>query len=143
MRTYTPTYVYFLFHEGGSVSTPLNSIENDAITRIGDEFYEACEAKSQSGKTLWIGIQRDNEGNWTVSRKGIEYFMNQINKKVLLQYQKTFALILKDLRTKEKISYQNFREGQGKGSSTCVYLLTRTGSSQVIDCFCLICNYIH
>ena len=58
----------FLFYKGGSVSTPLNSIENDAITRIGDEFYEVCEAKSQSGKTLWIGIQRDKGGNWTVSR---------------------------------------------------------------------------
>ena len=69
---YVHTYlcICILFFKGGSVSTPLNSIENDAITKIGDEFYEVCEAKSQSGKTLWIGIQRDNEGNWTVSRIG-------------------------------------------------------------------------
>ena len=87
---YVHTYlcICILFFKGGSVSTPLNSIENDAITRIGDEFYEVCEAKSQSGKTLWIGIQRDNEGNWTVSRKGIEYFMNQIIKKFYCSIKK-------------------------------------------------------
>ena len=37
---------------------------------------------------------------------------------------------LKDVGTHQKIAYNNFREGQGRGSSTCVFILTRTGSTQ-------------
>ena len=33
---------------------------------MGKEFYEVCEAKSQSGKTLWIGTEKDEDGNWTI-----------------------------------------------------------------------------
>ena len=51
---------------GGSVSTPMSMQENEFITSIGDSFYDVCEAKSQSGKTMWIGIQRNSVGNWTV-----------------------------------------------------------------------------
>ena len=34
---------------GGSVSIPLQESENELITQIGYEFYDECEAKSQSG----------------------------------------------------------------------------------------------
>ena len=52
---------------GGSVSNPLDKTENDLLTQLGDQFYDVCEAKEQSGKTLWIGIQRDEAEKWAVS----------------------------------------------------------------------------
>ena len=47
---------------------PIDESENDRITLIGEQFYDQCEAKSQSGKTLWIGIERDQDGDWSVRR---------------------------------------------------------------------------
>ena len=52
---------------GGSVSNPLEKSENDLLLQLGDKFYEVCEAGAQSGKTLWIGIERDENGKWAVS----------------------------------------------------------------------------
>ena len=81
---------------GGSISTPLDEDENKKITKLGQDFYDVCEAKSQSGKTLWIGIEKKN-GTWQNIRDG------------------------------KPVEYSNFREGQGGGSSNCVYLLTGSG----------------
>ena len=53
------------------MSIPLEESENDLITQIGDEFYTQCEAKSQSGKTLWIGIERDKDGDWSVKKTSL------------------------------------------------------------------------
>ena len=85
------------FKLGGSISTPLDEMENKKITKFGEEFYDVCQAKSQSGKTLWIGIERNSNGDWT------------------------------KIRGKDLVQYSNFREGQGGGSSNCVYLLTGSG----------------
>lgn len=84
---------------GGSVATPLDKTENDLVKAFGVQFYNVCEAASQSGKTLWIGIEKDAEDKWI------------------------------DIRTKERLSYQNFKEGHGKGNTNCVYMLVKTGSS--------------
>ena len=46
---------------------PLTKAENNILLELGDQFYEVCEAASQSGKTLWIGIERDESGKWAVS----------------------------------------------------------------------------
>ena len=51
---------------GGEISKPLNDQENRAIVEIGDSFYDICEADEQSGKTLWIGIERKGY-EWVVS----------------------------------------------------------------------------
>ena len=57
---------------GGSVSNPLDKTENDLLLAIGDRYYEVCEAGAQSGKTLWIGITREDEGlKWAVRIKGM------------------------------------------------------------------------
>ena len=65
----TPTYFFkkFEFILGGSVSIPLGKSENDKIQEIGDNFYQTCEANEQSGKTLWIGIERSIGDFWVVS----------------------------------------------------------------------------
>ena len=55
---------------GGSVSNPLDKTENDLLTQLGDQFYGVCEAAAQSGKTLWIGIKREEESEkWAVNLK--------------------------------------------------------------------------
>ena len=36
----------------------MDKSENEKIQEIGDNFYQTCEANEQSGKTLWIGIER-------------------------------------------------------------------------------------
>ena len=51
---------------GGSVSIPLEKSENNKIQEIGDSFYTTCEANEQSGKTLWIGIERNTDFDWVV-----------------------------------------------------------------------------
>ena len=51
---------------GGSVSLPLEKAENNKVQALGDSFYEKCEANEQSGKTLWIGIERDQDFKWAV-----------------------------------------------------------------------------
>ena len=80
-----PNKNYFMFPErrslesgfevchklGGSVSNPLDKTENDLLTQLGDKFYDVCEADAQSGKTLWIGIQRDSSEKWAVCKKVI------------------------------------------------------------------------
>ena len=61
--------LYFFKKEfilGGSVSIPLDKSENDKIQEIGDNFYQTCEANEQSGKTLWIGIERSIGDYWVV-----------------------------------------------------------------------------
>ncbi len=52
---------------GGSVSTPLSKTENEIITQLSEEFFIACDAEAQSGKTTWIGIVRDEGNKWAVS----------------------------------------------------------------------------
>ena len=54
---------------GGSVSNPLEKSENDLLLQLGDKFYEVCEAGAQSGKTLWIGIERGENNKWAVSKE--------------------------------------------------------------------------
>ena len=49
------------------MANPLDKSENDALLQIGEDYYEVCEADAQSGKTLWIGIARDDKGKWAVS----------------------------------------------------------------------------
>ena len=51
---------------GGSISNPLDETENDLLLGLGNQFYNVCEAGSQSGKTLWIGIERDSANKWAV-----------------------------------------------------------------------------
>ena len=60
---------------GGEISKPLNDQENRAIEEIGDSFYDTCEADEQSGKTLWIGIERKGS-EWVVS---IPYFLHEVS----------------------------------------------------------------
>ena len=48
------------------MSKPLEKAENDIIQEIGNKFYNTCEANEQSGKTLWIGIERSKENKWVV-----------------------------------------------------------------------------
>ena len=50
------------------MSNPLEKSENDLLLQLGDQFYEVCEAGAQSGKTLWIGIERGEDGKWAVSK---------------------------------------------------------------------------
>ena len=52
---------------GGRVATPSDREENDLIQEIGNRYYNTCEANEQSGKTLWIGIQRNEDFEWVVS----------------------------------------------------------------------------
>ena len=54
---------------GGSVSNPLEKSENDLLLQLGDKFYEVCEAGAQSGKTLWTGIERGENGEWAVGKE--------------------------------------------------------------------------
>ena len=56
---------YYSF-AGGSVSIPLEKSENNKVQEIGDSFYTTCEANEQSGKTLWIGIERNKDFEWVV-----------------------------------------------------------------------------
>ena len=51
---------------GGRVATPSDREENDLIQDIGNRYYDTCEANEQSGKTLWIGIERGIENKWVV-----------------------------------------------------------------------------
>ena len=83
-----PNKNYFMFPErrslesgfevchklGGSVSNPLDKTENDLLTQLGDKFYGVCDAAAQSGKTLWIGIQRDSSEKWAVSNRPPQFF---------------------------------------------------------------------
>ena len=102
---------------GGSVSNPLDKTENDLLTQLGDQFYGVCEAAAQSGKTLWIGIKREEESEkWAVNLKN--WIISKIN-----------SFSLQDIKSGERISYQNFKEGNGGGASNCVYMLTRSASS--------------
>ena len=48
------------------MSLPLEKAENNKVQALGDSFYEKCEANEQSGKTLWIGIERDQDFKWAV-----------------------------------------------------------------------------
>ena len=76
---------------GGSVSNPLDKTENDLLTQLGDQFYGVCEAAAQSGKTLWIGIKREEESEkWAV--KDIIWFQNQSRKWQLFLAQTTLGL---------------------------------------------------
>ena len=79
----------------------MDKSENEKIQEIGDNFYKTCEANEQSGKTLWIGIER-------MMNDESDYWVNE---------------------NQEKITYRNFRDGHGKGSDNCVFMLTRSGSS--------------
>lgn len=40
------------------------------------------------------------------------------------------TFVMQDIDSGLNIGFRNFKEGQGEGSTNCVYLLTRTGSSQ-------------
>ena len=51
----------------------MNKPENNKIGKIGDSFYETCEANEQSGKTLWIGIERGKNFKWVVSISFLYY----------------------------------------------------------------------
>ena len=64
----------FILLTGGMVSKPLEKAENDVIQEIGNKFYNTCEANEQSGKTLWIGIERSKEKKWVVRFLFISYF---------------------------------------------------------------------
>ena len=64
----------FFTPTGGMVSKPLEKAENDVIQEIGNKFYNTCEANEQSGKTLWIGIERSKENKWVVRFLFISYF---------------------------------------------------------------------
>ena len=66
-------YLFFT-PTGGMVSKPLEKAENDKIQEIGNKFYNTCEANEQSGKTLWIGIERSKENKWVVRFLFISYF---------------------------------------------------------------------
>ena len=59
---------------GGRVATPSDREENDLIQDIGNRYYETCEANEQSGKTLWIGIERNEDFDWVVSNIKVQGF---------------------------------------------------------------------
>ena len=39
------------------------------MTELAMEYYDKCEAKAKSGKTVWIGIEgNEQEGKWQVNK---------------------------------------------------------------------------
>ena len=59
---------------GGRVATPSDREENNLIQDIGNRYYNTCEANEQSGKTLWIGIERNEDFEWVVSNIKVKSF---------------------------------------------------------------------
>ena len=82
---------------GGEISKPLNDQENRAIVEIGDSFYDICEADEQSGKTLWIGIERKGY-EWVVS---ISYFLK-------FDYKSYYGVLIIGYEYKRKHQVQKF-----------------------------------
>ena len=82
---------------GGSVSNPLEKSENDLLLQLGDKFYEVCEAGAQSGKTLWIGIERGENDKWVVSKQFRR--SGRSGRLLELNLEKPFGLELKEERT--------------------------------------------
>ena len=48
----------------------MDASENKLLTRIAEEYYDVSDAKAQSGKTAWVGIEPDptQKGRWQVSQ---------------------------------------------------------------------------
>ena len=40
---------------------PKDEPDNDRVTDLALEYYDKCEAKAKSGKTVWIGKNIDTE----------------------------------------------------------------------------------
>ena len=76
------------------VSIPIDGSENKLLTRLAEEYYIACDAEAQSGKTAWIGIEPDptHKGRW------------------------------QDMSTQEYISYSNWKPGSG--GNNCAFVIT-------------------
>ena len=58
--------VYFC-RTGGKISVPQNSTENASVADLASKYFDACDANSQSGKTVWIGIDKQQDGKWKVT----------------------------------------------------------------------------
>ena len=105
---------------GGRVATPSDREENDLIQDIGNRYYDTCEANEQSGKTLWIGIKRNEDFEWVVSRIKVEFS---------IAFSKEILILSKDVETRAALDYSHFKSSHGVGNTNCAFMLTNTGRS--------------
>ena len=51
------------------MSVPQNASENVLLTALATKHYDVCDAESQSGKTIWLGIEKEkDDGQWKVRK---------------------------------------------------------------------------
>jgi hypothetical protein len=43
------------------------------VADLASKYFDACDANSQSGKTVWIGIDKQQDGKWKVTGVKAKY----------------------------------------------------------------------